>query len=145
MGSLPDSEGEPMRLLLTAATLSAIALPAAAQSRAEDAVRALNDPIVQEGAALAASMLAGIVLDTHVGVLSHYDPSIRPGDTLRDVQRRTDPGFEDKLRDGTRRAVAAAGAVAQDGVAIAGELASTADRLRDALAPLSAAIDAYQN
>jgi len=145
MDSLPDSEGESMRLLLIAASLSAVALPAAAQSRTEDTVRALNDPLVQEGAALAASMLAGIVLDTKVGMLAPYDPSIRPGDTLRDVQRRTDPHFEDKLRNGTRRAVAAAGAVAQDGVAVAGELAHTAARLRDALAPLSAAIDAYQN
>ena len=138
-----------MRLLCIAAALCATALPAAAQSRVDtaravDAARALNDPMVQEGASLAVGMIAGIILDTKVGALSHYDPSIRPDDTLRDIQRRTDPQFEARLRDGTRKAVAKAGMVASDSAAMAGELARTADRLRAALAPLAGALDAYR-
>lgn len=134
-----------MRLLLIATAVSAVALPAAAQSRAEDTVRALNDPMVQEGASLAVGMIAGIILDTKVGMLSHYDRSIRPDDTLRDVQRRTDPQFEAKLRDGTRKAVAKAGMVAADTAAMAGEFARTADRLRAAIAPLAALAEGYRN
>lgn len=138
-----------MRLVSAAAMLCAIALPAAAQSQREaDAVRALNDPIVQEGVAMAMSGLAGIVLDTRVGPLARYaDPheDIRPSDTLRDLERRRDPHFEAKLHDRTRRAVAGMGLVAGDALAMSGELARTADRLRDALAPLAGAIEAYND
>src|SRR5688500_12137384 len=94
-----------MRLVPVAAILCAVAVPAAAQSRAEaDAVRRLNDPMVQEGVAMAMSALAGIVLDTKVGPLARYadpDADIRPSDTLRDLQRRKDPHFEAKLHDRT--------------------------------------------
>ncbi|AQR74552.1 hypothetical protein [Sphingomonas sp. LM7] len=130
-----------MRLVFTAAALCAIALPAAAQSRGDaEAVRRLNDPMVQEGVAMAMSALAGIVLDTKVGPLSRYsDDDIRPSDTLRDVQRRRDPHFEARLHDQTRRAVAGAGIVAGDALAMSGELARTTDRLRDALAGLAEA------
>ena len=132
-----------MRLVFTAAALCAIALPAAAQSRDDaEAVRRLQDPMVQEGVAMAMSALAGIVLDTRVGPMAHYaDPAegIRPTDTLRDVQRRRDPAFEARLHEQTRRAVAGVGVVAGDAIAMSGELARTADRLRDALSGLSAA------
>ena len=138
-----------MRLISVAAALCVIALPAAAQTRAEtDAVRRLNDPMVQEGVAMAMSALAGIVLDTKVGPLARYadpDEDIRPSDTLRDVQRRRDPHFEAKLHDRTRRAVGAVGAVSSDALAMSGELARTADRLRAALAPLQGAIEAYSD
>jgi hypothetical protein len=134
-----------MRLISIAAVLCAIALPAAAQSRAEaDTVRRLNDPMVQEGVAMAMSALAGIILDTKVGPLARYsDEDIRSTDTLRDVQRRRDPEFEARLHDRTRRAVAATGAVANDALAMSGELARTADRLRGALAPLAALAQSY--
>ncbi|MBN2973589.1 hypothetical protein JW805_16405 [Roseomonas aeriglobus] len=129
-----------MRLLSAALALSVVAVPAAAQSRAEvDAARRLNDPVVQEGVAAAVSALAGIVLDTRVGPLARYtDPrdDIRPNDTLRDIERRRDPHFEARLHDDTRRAVAGAGMVASDALAMSGELARTADRLRAAVAPL---------
>lgn len=129
-----------MRLLSAALALSVVAVPAAAQSRAEiDAARALQDPVAQEGIAAAVSALAGIVLDARVGPLARYtDPrdDIRPGDTLRDIERRRDPYFEERLRNDTRRAVAGAGMVAGDAVAMSGELARTADRLRAAVAPL---------
>ncbi|MDP5280366.1 hypothetical protein Q9Q95_15665 [Sphingomonas sp. DG1-23] len=137
-----------MRLLSTAAILCAIAVPAAAQSREADAVRRLNDPMVQEGVAMAMSALAGIVLDTKVGPLANYadpDADIRPSDTLRDVERRRDPHFEAKLHERTRRAVGTVGAVANDALAMRGELARTADRLRAALAPLQGAIEAYDD
>lgn len=136
-----------MRLVSAAAVLCAIALPAAAQSRAEaEAVRRLNDPMVQEGVAMAMSALAGIVLDTKVGPLARYadpDEDIRPSDTLRDLERRRDPHFEAKLHDRTRRAVGTAGAVANDALTMSGELARTADRLRAALAPLAAMAEGY--
>jgi hypothetical protein len=135
-----------MRLVFMAALFCVIALPAAAQSRGEaEAVRRLNDPAVAESVAMAMSALAGIVLDTRVGVLARYadpDADIRPSDTLRDVERRRDPAFEAKLRDRTRRAVGAVGAVAGDAMTLSGELARTASRLRDALAPLAGAIEA---
>lgn len=138
-----------MRLVSAAALLCAIALPAAAQSQREaDAVRALNDPMVQEGIAMAMAGLAGIVLDTKVGPLARYadpDADIRPTDTLRDLERRKDPHFEAKLHDRTRRAVAMTGAVAGDALAMSGELARTADRLRDALAPLAGALEGYSD
>jgi len=138
-----------MRLVSAAALLCALALPAAAQSQREaDAVRALNEPMVQEGIAMAMAGLAGIVLDTKVGPLARYaDPEadIRPSDTLRDVERRKDPHFEAKLHDQTRRAVATVGVVAGDALAMSGELARTADRLRDALAPLAGAVEAYSD
>lgn len=130
-----------MRFAIAATALSLIALPAAAQSRAEvQAAERLNDPIVQEGAAAAVSALAGIVLDTRVGALARYaDPrdDIRPNDTLRDIKRRDDPHFEARLQDDTRRSVAIAGVAAGDMVAMSGELLRTADRLRAALAPLA--------
>jgi len=135
-----------MRLVSIAAVLCAIALPATAQTREAEAVQRLNDPMVQEGVAMAMSALAGIVLDTRVGPLARYadpDEDIRPTDTLRDVERRRDPHFEAKLHDRTRRAVAATGAVAGDALAMSGELARTADRLRDALAPLADLAGSY--
>lgn len=132
-----------MRLVPIAAALCAIALPAAAQTQREaEAVQRLQDPMVQEGVAMAMSALAGIVLDTRVGPMARYaDPEegIRPTDTLRDVQRRRDPAFEARLHEQTRRAVAGVGVVAGDAMAMSGELARTADRLRDALSGLSAA------
>lgn len=132
-----------MRLISIAILLSAVAVPAAAQSRDADAVRKLNDPVVQEGLAAAVSALAGIVLDTRVGPLARYNDDIRPTDTLRDVQRRRDPAFEARLHDDARRAVAVAGRTASDGVAMSAELKRTADRLRAALAPLADVARAY--
>lgn len=131
-----------MRLMSVAAlALSVAAVPAAAQTgRQADAVRALQDPVAQEGIAAAVSALAGIVLDTRVGPLASLtgpESGIRPGDTLRDVQRRRDPQFEARLHDDTRRAVANAGTVAGGALAMSGELARTADRLRAAVAPLT--------
>lgn len=138
-----------MRLVSAAAVLCAIAMPAAAQSRDQaEALRRLNDPMVQEGVAMAMSALAGIVLDTRVGPLARYadpDEDIRPSDTLRDVERRRDPHFEAKLHDRTRRAVGTMGAVTNDALAMSGELARTADRLREALAPLAGMASAYSD
>lgn len=132
-----------MRLVPIALALSAIAAPAAAQSRPEvDAARRLNDPVVQDGVAAAVSALAGIVLDTRVGPLARYSDEIEPGDTLRDVERRRDPDFERRLHENTRSAVRTAGAVASDGVAMSAELARTADRLRAAIAPLAGLLGA---
>lgn len=137
-----------MRPLPLALALCTVALPAAAQTRgqAEQAARTLENPFVQEGVATMVDRLAGILLDTHVGPLARLsDPrdDVRPGDTLRDVQRRRDPQFEARLHDQTRRAVAATGATARDALAMAGELQRTADRLQAALAPLAGALQNY--
>ena len=126
-----------MRLILASTALAMVAMPAVAQPRdAGDIARRLNDPVVQEGVASAMSTIAGIVLDTRIGPLARYsDGRVHPNDTLRDVKRRDDPYFEERLHDDTRRAVRGAGAMASDGAAMAGELARTAARLQAALAP----------
>lgn len=120
-----------------AAALAAV--PAAAQDRTlERAADRLSDPVVQEGIAGAVSALAGIVLDTDVGPLAHITGGrIGPHDTLRDVKRREDPGFERRLHRDTRDAVRVAGMAAGDSAAMIGSLAVTADRLRAALAPFA--------
>lgn len=134
-----------MRIIaLTALPLIALAAPAQAQvapPRVEELADRLQEPAVQDGVAAAVSALAGIVLDTRVGRLAHLmDPAtdVPPDATLRDVKRRDDPYFEQRLRDDTRRSVARAGAAAGDMAATAGELGRTADRLQRALAPLIA-------
>ena len=133
-----------MRFAIVAATLSLIAVPAAAQTRSEvEVVDRLNDPVVQEGVAAMVGALAGIVLDTRVGPLARYTDDLRPNDTLRDIKRRDDPHFEARLHDDTRRTVARAGAVAGDMVAMSGEMRRTAERLRAALAPLASMASSY--
>lgn len=134
-----------MRVLLFAVPALAIALPAAAQDRAPPPPReqamadALANPFVQDVIANALVNVADTVLATRVGPLARYSDDVRPGDTLGDIERRRDPQYRERLRDGARRSVQVAGAVAQDSVAMAGELRATADRLRAALAPLAAA------
>lgn len=135
-----------MRLVLAAAALSAIAAPAMAQSddRAEAAVHALQNPLVQEGVTLMLGNLAGIVLDTKVGPIGRYaDPEhIRRDDTLGDMMRRRDPDFDRHLHADTRRAVAAAATTGGDLLAMRDSLQQTSDRLRAAVAPLRRAIEA---
>ena len=135
-----------MRLVLTAALLCAAATPALAQQsqpqpttrdKAEALAKALNNPLVQEAGAAMLSNLAGIILDTRVGPVAHYaDPTIGEQDTLRDIQRRDDPEFEKRFHAQARRAVAAAGKLTEDGLAMQDSLDQTAARLRAALAPL---------
>ena len=94
---------------------------------------ALSNPAVQECAATLVSALAGALLDTHVGPVARYtDPrdGVRPNDTLRDVISRDDPGFERRLHDNTRGAVAQAGQAARDAAAMTSEIDATAARLR---------------
>ncbi len=135
-----------MRLLFSAAAFCvAAATPAFAQSdeQAQAAAKALQNPLVQELVAGMVDNLAGAVLDTQVGPLARYAPrdaDIRPNDTLRDVQRRRDPGFEQRLHANARQAVATAGVVAEDAIAMQQSLQQTSDRLRAALAPLRAAL-----
>lgn len=136
-----------MPIALSALVLTTVATPAVAQSqlpsREIEAAQRLNDPIVQEGLAAAVSAVAGIVLDTRVGPLAAITGDVGPNDTLRDVQRRDDPYFEERLHDDTRRAVAAAGGMASSGAAMSVELQRTAERLRAALAPLAGMIPTY--
>ena len=136
-----------MPIAITALALTTVATPATAQSqlpsREMDAAQRLNDPIVQDGLAAAVSAVAGIVLDTRVGPLAAITGDVGPNDTLRDVKRREDPYFEERLHDDARRAVATAGGMASGGAAMSVELQRTADRLRAALAPLAGMIAGY--
>ncbi len=136
-----------MPIAITALALTTVATPAVAQSqvpsREIDAAQRLNDPVVQEGLAAAVSAVAGIVLDTQVGPLAAYTGDVRPNDTLRDVTRRDDPYFEERLHDNARRAIATAGGMASSGAAMSVELQRTADRLRAALAPLGGMLPSY--
>lgn len=135
-----------MRLALTAALLCATAAPAFAQQaqpqpstrdKAEALAKALNNPMVQEAGAAMLANLANIVLETRVGPIAHYaDPTIGEQDTLGDIQRRNDPDFQKRFHDQARRAVAAAGKLTEDGIAMQDSIDQTAARLRAALAPL---------
>lgn len=132
-------------VLLAIAAAACLTAPARAQEVEARLADTLNDPAVQDGITTAISALAGIVLDTRVGSLAPYsDGQIRPGDTLRDVKRREDPGFERRLRRDTRRAVGTAGRVADDVASASGAIAETSARLQAALAPLAAAIDSHR-
>jgi len=105
---------------------------------------ALSNPGVQESAATLVSALADAMLDTHVGPVARYtDPrdSVRPGDTLRDVVTRDDPGFERRLHDDTRGVVAQAGQVTHDAATMTAELNATAARLRRVLDAAARAAD----
>jgi hypothetical protein len=138
-----------MRIIPAAALFCAVATPALAQShdtsraKAQAVVRALQNPMVQEGLAGMVDNLAGIVLDTRVGPLARYaDPEVRADDTLRDIQRRRDPGFDKRLHADTRRAVAAAAVLADDALATGAAIEQSTARLRAALAPLRDALQA---
>ena len=105
---------------------------------------ALSNPAVQESAAPLVSALTSALLATHVGPVAHYtDPhdGVRPNDTLRDVVTRDDPGFERRLHDNTRGAVAQAGRAAHDAAAMTSEIDATAARLRRVLDAASKAMD----
>jgi len=133
--------------------LALLATPAAAHERhaaptTDQRVAAVGDalsnPAVQESAATFVGALADALLDTHVGPVARYtDPrdGVRPSDTLRDVVTRDDPGFERRLHDNTRGAVAQAGQAARDAATMTAELNATAARLRRVLDAASKAMD----
>lgn len=132
----------PLFALLLAAPAMA-ASPQSGRPGAEQAVRAMQEPMVQEMATGVIDQLIGIVLDTRIGPAAALaDPrgEVRPTDTLRDLKRRDDPQFEHHLHQDTRRAVGTAAAVAGGAMAQTGELKRTADRLQAALGPLIAAL-----
>ena len=121
------------------------ASPVAAQTavpsgpKAASAARLLTNPDAQDLVAAQIASLAGIVLDTRVGPLAALaDPRdhVRPDDTLHSIERRRDPDYDRHLSEGSRHAVATAGAALGGAVTEAVEIQRTADRLRAALAPL---------
>ncbi|HEU0045822.1 hypothetical protein [Sphingomonas sp.] len=132
-----------MRIALALIALI-VAAPAVAREPArptpEQAAAALGNPLMQEAAARALTQLVGIVLDTRVGGAAALDPSVRPDDTLRDLARRDDPRFEERLYRDTKRAMGTAAVVAGGAAAQAREIKRTADRLEAALAPLLGAL-----
>lgn len=140
-----------MRLILLPFAL-VVASQAHAQDRTaprqvtvEQVGEALSNPMVQAGVAGLVGAFANTLLDTRVGPIAHYtDPrdGIREQDSLGDLVRRNDPQFDQRLQQRTRAAVAVAGQVTRDGVAMSRELEKTAARLRDLIAVTSAALDA---
>lgn len=141
-----------MRILLSVVAATIVASPAVAAERsapppkptAEAVVGALQNPLVQDALSQVIVNAANAVLATRVGPLAHYADGVRPDDTIADVQRRRNPDFDRRLRDGTHGAVAATARAGGDAVAMAGEMRATADRLRAALAPVMAALDNYR-
>jgi hypothetical protein len=135
-----------VRRALVLLAASCLATPVLAQEREARIADTLNDPATQEALTAAVTALAGIVLDTRVGSLAPYsDGAVRRGDTLRDVKRREDPGFERRLRRDTRRAVGTAGRVAGDVASASGAIAETTARLQAALAPFVAAMESQRD
>jgi hypothetical protein len=133
-------------VLIALAAATCLTTPVLAQEREARIAETLNDPVTQDAITGAVTALAGIVLDTRVGSLAPYaDGRVRRGDTLRDVKRREDPGFERRLRQDTRRAVGTAGLVAGDVASASGAIAETTARLGAALAPLAGVIDARRD
>jgi len=135
--------------IVPAIVLAAVLVPAAAAARPPEADRAaqaaaaLQNPLVQDGVARTLTQLADIVLDMRVGPLAALaapEAGLRPDETLRNVQQRTDPDFDRHLRESTRAGVATMGAVAGGVAAQSAEIGRTVARLDSALAPLIAAL-----
>uniref|UniRef100_UPI0015755459 hypothetical protein n=1 Tax=Sphingomonas bacterium TaxID=1895847 RepID=UPI0015755459 len=91
-----------MRLAVLAIPALLAATPTLAQRvplHADDLARVARNPVAQDAAAALIDQLADIVLDTRVGpAATLIDPRARPSDTLRDVQTRDDPRYEQHLR-----------------------------------------------
>lgn len=137
-------------LLLPLLATALLATPALAQDRAPvprgmDLDRAgamLANPMVQDGAAAIIAEFADALLQTRVGPLAALaDPraDVRPGDTMGDLVRRENPHFDRRLRDGSKRAVGAAGAALGAAGQMRRELHAAADRLRAAMGKLDRA------
>lgn len=127
--------------LVLAAGLVSVTLAPAASAQSASARKLLASPETPDVVASVVSALAGIVLDTNVAPIDQAANPGRPvarGETLRDVVRRDDPGFEQRLHEGARRSVAMGQRVAGAAAVQAEELKRTADRLQAALAPLAA-------
>lgn len=134
-----------MRILLSFAAVSLVlaAAPAAAQDRAalrnldaDQAAALLSNRAVQDGLAALIGQFSDAFLETRVGPMAALtDPrdDVRANDTLRDVLRRDDPYFDERLRDNTRRSLATAGAAARGAADMNRELKATAERLRRVL------------
>jgi hypothetical protein len=99
--------------------------------------RILADPRAQAGVAGMVDALADAVMQTHVGPLAALsdDPSVRPGDTLGDIQRRRDPAYRQRLRAETAGAMAMLGQVTGDAAAMSDELRATVARVQRVIEP----------
>ena len=126
-------------VLVMSAPAFAQAAPSAATQKAEALAEKLNDPIMQ--AALAGGLQAMIqsVLDMRVdGVAKAIEPltgkpSTMRGKTVRDLASRDDPNFDERINNGSRRAVAGAGAMAGGLAAAMPELESAMRKMGDAM------------
>ena len=135
-----------MRILLATAILVmstpafAQEAPSAATQKAEALAEKLNDPVMQ--AALAGGMEAMVqsVLDLRVdGIAKAIEPltgksSKMQGKTVRDLASRDDPNFDARTQNGSKRAVAGAGAMASGLAEAMPELETAMRKMSDAMA-----------
>lgn len=129
-----------IRLIVPFAAVALAATPALAQDRAglrnmdpDKAAALLSNPAVQDGLTALIGQFADAFLQTRVGPMAALtDPrdDVRSNDTLRDILRRDDPYFDERLRDNTRRSLALVGGAARGAAAMNRELKATAERLR---------------
>lgn len=134
-----------MRLVLATALL-VISSPAFAQAetsptteKAQVLADKLNDPIMQAALAGGLDAMVQSVLDMRVdGVAKAIEPltgkpSTMRGKTVRDLASRDDPHFDERVHDGSRRAVAGAGAMAGGLAAAMPELEAAMRKMGDAM------------
>jgi hypothetical protein len=133
-----------MRKALLALSLMSVAAPALAQSEAQRDVEkmadVLGDPVTQDMAAGAIGAMMDAILDMRIdGIAKAIEPlnkgktAALPGRTVRDLARRDDPDFEDKMQSGTRQAVGSIGALASALAVAMPEFERAMKRMKDAV------------
>lgn len=134
-----------MRILLATAVLliSTPALAQAESSRASEKAQVLadrlNDPIMQAALAGGLEAMVQSVMDMRVDGIARAiepltgKPSKMQGKTVRDLASRDDPNFDERIHNGSRRAVAGAGAMAGGLAAAMPELEAAMRKMGDAM------------
>ncbi len=133
-----------MRKALLALSLISVTTPALAQSEtqrdAEKMADVLNNPATQDMAAGAVGAIMDAILDMRIdGIAKAIEPlnkgktSALPGRTMRDLARRDDPDFEEKMQSGTRQAVGSIGALASALAVAMPEFERAMKRMKDAV------------
>lgn len=126
-------------VLLISTPAFAQAEPARASEKAQVLADKLNDPVMQAALAGGLDAMVQSVLDMRVdGVAKAIEPltgkpSNMRGKTVRDLASRDDPHFDERVHDGSRRAVAGAGAMAGGLAAAMPELEAAMRKMGDAM------------
>ncbi len=133
-----------MRKALLALSLISVATPALAQSEtqrdAEKMADVLNNPATQDMAAGAVGAMMDAILDMRIdGIAKAIEPlnkgktSALPDRTVRDLAKRDNPEFEEKMQSGTRQAVGSIGALASALAVAMPEFERAMKRMKDAV------------